>query len=532
MYIIRPMLPGTLLKQYLDLCCYPLFSLLDNQRDIRMIHQRTFRLLFLACAAFLVAVPCTLAQETSLDTGTWQTMVSASTKRTEVVGAAVGGKIYVVGGFNEPSLSNVMNLAVSDAVEEYDPSTNRWATKAPLPIGLHHAGAASVGDRLYIIGGFTKSLFSVWQPVASVYMYNRETNSWMERAPMSTERGALAVAELGGKLFAIGGYNGAGNSNAVEMYDPATNSWSTKASLPTARDHLAVATVGTRVYAIGGRLNRDYARNLSITEAYDPVADRWTRVADLPTPRSGITAAVVRETIYVFGGEAPEGTFRTTEAYFPAIDRWRAMTPMPTGRHGLASAAVNDLVYVISGGPRPGGSFSDVNEMFVPPGTQTGARERTRASPKQVGTIMALLAAFEEAGALPAQSSPEANRLIKALIQFQAAFMKSTSPAVRQLLTEALTEHLGDRALAAADSFRADGWTSQALEAVVSYVAKHSVWDQPGLEEGLQAYHIGRSDFELLAQTFLTARATLGARGQDFHAVYASRRRDMPGAGL
>jgi len=316
------------------------------------------------------------------------------------------------------------------------------------------------------------------------------------------------------------------------VYDPAMNSWNTKAPLPTPRDHLAAAVVGMRIYAIGGRLNRDYARNLSVVEAYDSVADRWTRVADLPTPRSGITAAVVRDVIYVFGGEAPEGTFRTTEAYLPGADRWRTMTPMPTGRHGLASAKVNDRVYVISGGPRPGGSFTNVNEMFVPPSVQTGGRQGDRASPKQVGTIMALLAAFEEAGVLPTESSREANRLIKALIQFQAAFMRSINPAVRQLLAEALIEHLGDRAQAAADSFQADGWTSQALEAVVNYVERHSVWDQPGLEEGFQAYNIGRSDFELLAQTFLTARAKLIARGEDFHAVYASRRHDMPGAGL
>lgn len=525
------MLPWTLLVEYLDSCCDPLYGLLINQREIRMTRRRAVRLLPLACAVFLVSVPSILAQETSHGTGTWQPMASAPTKRTEVVGAALGAKVYVIGGFNEPGLSNIMNLAVSDAVEEYDSSTNGWTTKAPLPIGLHHAGAAFVGGRLYIVGGFTKSLFSVWQPVANVYMYNPETDSWLERAPMPTKRGALAVTELSGKLFAIGGYDGTGNSGAVEVYDAATNRWSTKAPLPTARDHLAVATVGTRIYAIGGRLNRDYARNLSVTESYDPVADRWTRVADLPTPRSGITAAVVREVIYVFGGEAPEGTFQVTEAYSPGTDRWRTMTPMPTGRHGLASAVVNDRVYVISGGPRPGGSFSNVNELFVPPSAQTGAREKTRASPKQVGTIMALLAAFGDGGALPAESSPEANRLIKALIQFQAAFMKSTSPAVQRLLTEALTEHLGDHAQAAADSFRADGWTSQALEAVVNYMATHSVWDQPGLEEGLQAYNIGRNDFELLAQTFLAARAALGARGQDFHTVYASRRRDMPGAG-
>ncbi|TKS59193.1 MAG: galactose oxidase [Nitrospira sp.] len=371
--IYHAMLPWTLLKQHLNPCFHSISDSLDHQSHILMMHRRAgtaVSLPLLTCFALLLSASFTFAQNPAPGAGMWQTMASAPTKRTEVVGAAVGDKVYVVGGFSEPSLSNLMNLAVSDTVEEYDPSTNRWATKAPLPIGLHHAGAASVGDRLYIIGGFTKSLFSVWQPVASVYMYNPEADSWAERAPMPTKRGALAVVQLGGKLFAIGGYDGTGNSGAVEVYDPATDSWTAKASLPTPRDHLAAAAVGMRIYAIGGRLNRDYGRNLSIVEAYDPVADRWSQVANLPTARSGITAAVVQETIYVFGGEAPEGTFRTTEAYSLGIDRWQTMAPMPTGRHGLASATVNGHVYVLSGGPRPGGSFSNVNEMFVPPSAQ------------------------------------------------------------------------------------------------------------------------------------------------------------------
>jgi hypothetical protein len=40
---------------------------------------------------------------------------------------------------------------------------------------------------------------------------------------------------------------------------------------------------------------------------------------------------------------------------------------MPTGRHGLGSAAVQGHIHVISGGPTPGGSFSNVHEVFTPP---------------------------------------------------------------------------------------------------------------------------------------------------------------------
>ena len=59
------------------------------------------------------------------------------------------------------------------------------------------------------------------------------------------------------------------------------------------------------------------------------------------------------------------------EAYDPAHDAWQAMAPMPTGRHGLGSAVVDGRIYVISGGPTPGGSFSDLNEVFTPPDTGT-----------------------------------------------------------------------------------------------------------------------------------------------------------------
>ena len=485
--------------------------------------------LFAATGTGATATAVPTAEQTE-SAGTWTPLAPAPTKRTEVVTAAVGGKIYLIGGFDEPSLSNLKDLTISRTVEEYDPSTDRWTTKAPLPAGLHHAGIGVVGNRLYVIGGFTKSLLSVWNPVASVYQYHPEADTWIERAPMPTMRGALAVAEINGKLMAIGGYDGAGNSTAVEEYDPASNSWTPRAALPTPRDHLAAAAVGDRVYAIGGRLNRDYAQNLGVTEVYAHATDRWSRMADLPTPRSGITAGVINDTIYVLGGESPEGTFATNEAYVPQHDHWKRMTDMPTARHGLGSAVVNGRLYVMAGGPKPGGSYSQANEMFLP--TQAEDKRTGRASPKQIGSVMALLATFQDADALPPESSPEANRLIKGLIQFQAAFMKSHDPAITRFLSSVFAAKLGDHAAGALDRFRSDGWTSETLEAIIDSAADEGVWQNGRLEDGFRAYNVGRSDFDLLAQTFRTAQQQLAARGQDFHQIYASRRREMPGAAL
>jgi len=308
----------------------------------------------------------TPSAEPGADRGTWRTAAPAPTKRTEVASATVSGKIYVVGGFEKPSLGNVKNLAITPSLEEYDPSADRWIPKAPMPVGLHHVGIAVAGGRMYVIGGYKQSGLSVWQPVPTLYVYDPATDTWAERASMPTARGALSVTVHDGHLYAIGGFDGSANTAAVEVYDPAQNSWSTRASLPTPRDHLASVTVAGNLYAIGGRLNGDYRRNLSVTERYDPATDQWQRVADLPTARSGITASVVDGTVYVFGGEGGDGTFHENEAYDATRDAWRAMAPMPTARHGLGSAVVQGRIHVISGGPMPGGSFSDVHEVFTP----------------------------------------------------------------------------------------------------------------------------------------------------------------------
>jgi N-acetylneuraminic acid mutarotase len=315
-------------------------------------------------AGFLVIVALVASLALAQAKGEWIVKAPTPTKRTEVAAAALRDKIYVVGGFQQ-GLS-----FITPAVEEYDPKTDTWRERSPLPGGLHHAGIGVANDRIYVIGGFELSLLSIWSPVTSVYEYDSGADRWTARKPMPTSRGALAVAVLDGKLHAVGGYNRDGNTGAHEVYDPATDTWSSRAPMPTARDHHAAVAFGGRLYAIGGRLNRQYSQNLAVIEEYDPAADRWIRKADLPTPRSGITAAVVGDHIYVFGGEAPTGTFHENEAYHPASNRWEAQAPMPTARHGLGSAVVDGRIYVVSGGPTPGGSFSNANEMFIPPTTR------------------------------------------------------------------------------------------------------------------------------------------------------------------
>jgi N-acetylneuraminic acid mutarotase len=290
------------------------------------------------------------------------------TPRSEVAVAAVGGKIYVVGGFEGDG-------STSDAVEVYDPVTDTWTQAPPLPEPRHHAAAIGLVDRfLYVIGGFGTN-FS--DPKSSVYRFDASIPgaAWEERAPLATARGALAASTSGPLAYAIGGFDGVSSVSSIESYDLVSDVWRSEPDMLTARDHLAAAfstassggDASQAAFVFGGRVGSDFGRNLATTEMFF-AGETWSTRSTMPTARSGIAAAQLPSScgIAVFGGEGPEGTFDTVESYDSCSDEWQTLEPMPTARHGLGAAVVGDTIYVIGGGETPGLSVSALNEAFTP----------------------------------------------------------------------------------------------------------------------------------------------------------------------
>ena len=115
-----------------------------------------------------------------------------------------------------------------------------------------------------------------------------------------------------------------------------------------------------------GRINGNHDRSIGDNEEYDPKTDRWQSRAAIPNVRSGVAAAVLDGKVFVFGGEYDRATRSDVESYDPATNQWQRWAPMPTARHGLGAAVVGRSIYVIAGGPKPGASFSSVNEGFTP----------------------------------------------------------------------------------------------------------------------------------------------------------------------
>jgi hypothetical protein len=142
---------------------------------------------------------------------------------------------------------------------------------------------------------------------------------------------------------------------------------------------------------------------------------------------------------------------------------------------------------------------------------------------------MAVLATLQDADVLPPEGTHEANRVIKAVIQFQSAFLKSDDPAVQLFLTQALAAQGGHSADKTLSRFHSAGWTSEVLEALSDQWATTTIDQRDRLAPGFRRFNVSPTDFDGLMELIAKARTAFMQRGQNMHQVFAQRRREMPG---
>ena len=209
---------------------------------------------------------------------------------------------------------------------------------------------------------FTATSFAAAGPTAPA------AGTWGTRPPLLEANSEMAVAELHGKIYVIGGYPSSRISvRTVQVYDPVENSWKLTTPLPVALNHSMAVAVGGRLYVIGGQTSASGdGPFVDTTYEYEPAGATWTPRAPMPTQRSGGAAAVIDGKIYVAGGRPPHG--HDFAVYDPRASTWRRLPDLPTQRNHLAAAAIDGKMYVVGG--RYGAGFqserTDAVEVFDP----------------------------------------------------------------------------------------------------------------------------------------------------------------------
>ncbi|WP_158894587.1 Kelch repeat-containing protein [Amycolatopsis anabasis] len=278
----------------------------------------------------------------------------------EVASVTYNGSLYVAGGFGVPGRGELFSAKHL----RFDPASGRWTELAPLPAPAHHLQGVTVGGKIYYLAGEQGPFL----PQGAVWEYDPSTNAFTERTPMppGRERGAAGVAEHDGQIYVTGGLHDYLPTRMLDRYDPRTDTWTALPDMPTAREHLGAAFVGDTLYAVGGRQVLP-GLEVTATEAFDVTTNRWrTGLAPIPHGRGGLAITALGGQVYAIGGEVLGGVSAHVEAYQPTTDTWQTLPPMPTPRHGIQAPAMNGKLWVAGGGWLSPYGPSDANEVFEP----------------------------------------------------------------------------------------------------------------------------------------------------------------------
>lgn len=183
-------------------------------------------------------------------TNSWDTSMPSMPveERDTVAVTAKDGVIYLFGGY--------WNY---NTVQAFDPATKKWQIKSPMPTGRWAAaGALGPNGKIYVVGGGYPG-----EPDYGVYntleAYDPKTDTWETKSPMPTARNLLGAAfGRDGLLYAIGGeVYGAGRTgiiyDVIEAYNPHTDKWKVAGHLPVELSGVSVvADNDGNVHVLGG----------------------------------------------------------------------------------------------------------------------------------------------------------------------------------------------------------------------------------------------------------------------------------------
>lgn len=171
-------------------------------------------------------------------TDAWSQVAPMQQARAQLRLVALDGLLYAIGG------------ECLYSMERYDPRTDTWAPRAPLPAGtfpVAHEAVACRGD-IYVTGGH---LFY------RLLRYSPARDAWEECPYSASHRRSSDMVALGGFLYRFDLLRGVGA--AVMRYNTVTGSWSRAAPLPLPGPvPLRCAVLGNTIYCLNHQVTATF----------------------------------------------------------------------------------------------------------------------------------------------------------------------------------------------------------------------------------------------------------------------------------
>lgn len=233
----------------------------------------------------------------------WAELPAKPTAVADIQAGMIGGELLVPGGRRSDG-------QISAELEILNLSSRTWRRAKAMPAPRSGYALAALDGKLYVFGGFDGRQFC-----REVFVYDPSSDTWSTRTPMPEARGfaTAAAAASDGTIFVIGGENERGPLAANQVYTPSQEGaqpWRERRSLPRPVSKLGSGSVSSYIYTFGGggQLYR-----------YDIRADAWETLD--PSPEEiGARPAVASSdntSLFIFGGQA--GQLRNSVLEYRAV---------------------------------------------------------------------------------------------------------------------------------------------------------------------------------------------------------------------
>jgi len=256
---------------------------------------------------------------TATPIGTFATLATMLRPRFRHSAAAIGTKIYVLGGRD-------VNDNIIPNIDIYDTVADSWSTDGVLYFNVSDHGSFVVGSTIYLVGGYDQN----YDSLNLVYAYDTTTKTWTQKANLTHDRGDISVDYLNGFAYAVGGYSmndWCAPLAIVERYDPVANAWTDVAPMKYPGGDKASATLGGEFIVLGGEqkdtpINCTYSVPIYNVESYDPPRNTWFQEEALIVPKFRFDAEPLNGSVYVFGGQLTltSGDYDVSSSYEVLID--------------------------------------------------------------------------------------------------------------------------------------------------------------------------------------------------------------------
>ena len=230
-----------------------------------------------------------------------------------------------------------------DVADVWCPAVGSWLPLTPMPTARHGCAAATLGPRLFVVGGSDDNL----QRLPNVECFHAGEGQWHRCSDMPTARGNCAAVGLHGLLYVVGGSGVDGYLSATEALSLCSGTWTATAGMPSACSLFGAAAVSGLLCVAGGFQG---ARKVMSTCAAMCQFTGWRLLPPMPTPRAGCGCVGAAGCLYVVGGcDARGNRLGNLERLALRSSSWEKLEEMPTPRRCFAAVALSGCLYVFGG---------------------------------------------------------------------------------------------------------------------------------------------------------------------------------------